>query len=221
MNSMQTPPVTGATQAAAAAMAKAVSDVRHASPSSKPPTTTAPQIGPRRVGFGLPCSRCRTYYAADLVACPVCKSSERISAKAAKPVSTSAPEAGAAPDARLLEEEREKFLREFKAQIYNSHLQINASASFRCNVEANHPEGFEPASVCQACYQRSQERVDILEAALHMDLQEAAQIVYDAVWADPSDSNKTYENAAHALLQAIRQRAGVPALLGKHQPLAH
>lgn len=220
MNSIQTPPVTGATQPATAALARAVSDVKHAPRNGKPSTPVA-QIGPKRVGFGLPCSHCRTYYAADLASCPVCKSAERISPRAAKPVSTTVPDAGTAPDARLLEEEREKFLREFKAQIYNSHLQINASASFRCNVEANHPEGFEPASVCQGCYQRLQERVDVMEAALHMNLQEAAQIVYDAVWADPSDSNKTYENAAHALLQAIRQRAGVTAVLGTHQPLAH
>jgi hypothetical protein len=52
--------------------------------------------------------------------------------------------------------------------------------------------------------------VDVLEAALRMDLKEAAQIVYDAVWADPSDPNKTYENAASALLSELRKRSGVP-----------
>ena len=30
-------------------------------------------------GYGLPCAKCRTYYAADLTSCPVCKSSERVS----------------------------------------------------------------------------------------------------------------------------------------------
>ena len=42
-----------------------------------------------------------------------------------------------------------------------------------------------------------------------MDLKEAAQIIYDAVWADPSDPNKTYQNAAGALLAELRKRAGM------------
>jgi len=54
-----------------------------------------------------------------------------------------------------------------------------------------------------------QERVDVLEAALHIDLKEAAQIVYQAVWANPSDPTKTYQNAAHALLTELRKRSGV------------
>ena len=47
-----------------------------------------------------------------------------------------------------------------------------------------------------------------------MDLQEAAKIVYEAVWADTSDPGKTYENAAEALLTEIRRRAGLPSVLG-------
>jgi hypothetical protein len=220
MNSTPTPPVTGTTRPAATTIVKAASEVQYASrPQNQ--VKAQPQISPKRAGFGLPCSHCRTYYAADLTTCPVCKSSERVSPKAVKPLPTHVPEPGAAPDAALLEQERERFLREFKAQVYTSHMQINASASFRCNVEAHHPEGFEPAAVCQGCYTRLQERVDVMEAALHIDLQEAAQIVYDAVWADPSDSNKTYENAAQALLQALRQRAGVATVLGSLQPLPH
>jgi hypothetical protein len=199
-------------------MVKASADVRHATRTAQASIPQA-QISPKRTGFGLPCSHCRTYYAADLTTCPVCKSTERVSPKAVKPLPTHAPESGAAPDDVLLEQERERFLREFKAQVYSSHMQINASASFRCNVEVNHPEGFEPAAVCQGCYGRLQERLDVMEAALHIDLKEAAQIVYDAVWADPSDSNKTYENAAQALLQALRQRAGVASVLGSLQPL--
>jgi hypothetical protein len=31
--------------------------------------------------YGLPCARCKAYYAAELTACPVCKSTERVSAK--------------------------------------------------------------------------------------------------------------------------------------------
>ena len=60
--------------------------------------------------------------------------------------------------------------------------------------------GTAGADICKACYDRLQERVDCIEAALHIDLKEAAQIIYDAVWADPSDPNKTYQNAANAML---------------------
>ena len=47
---------------------------------------------------------------------------------------------------------------------------------------------------------RLQQRVDLLEAALHMDLIEATRVVYEAVWSDPSDPSKTYQNAAGAVL---------------------
>ena len=174
---------------------------------------------PKRVGYGLPCANCRTYYAADLSTCPICQSKERVSP------STSATTAGQvfeqAPDPGVLEAERERFLREFKAQVYASHMQINATAAFRCGIEENHPDGGEPASVCRACYDRMQERVDAMEAALHIDLKEAAKIVFEAVWADPSDSSKTYLNAAQALLSELRRRAGIANVLGPLQPLAH
>jgi hypothetical protein len=54
-----------------------------------------------------------------------------------------------------------------------------------------------------------------------MDLKEAAQIIYDAVWADPSDPGKTYQNAANALLTELRKRAGIATLLGPFQSLTH
>lgn len=173
-------------------------------------------VGPRRAGYGLPCSNCRTYYPADSPACPVCKSSQRVSATAAGAAS---PAEEHFPDTATLEEEREKFLREFKAQIYASHTQINAAASFRCGIEENHPDGFEPAAVCEPCYQRLQQRADVMEAALHMEVKEAAQIVYNAVWADSSDSSKTYQNAAQALLNELRRRAGISTVMGPNQPL--
>ena len=53
-----------------------------------------------------------------------------------------------------------------------------------------------------------------------MDIKEASQIIYDAVWADPSDPSKTYTNAANALLTELRKRAGISTLLGPFQPLA-
>ena len=112
------------------------------------------------------------------------------------------------PDRAVLERERERFLREFKAQL-STQMAGQASAFWRCIRDENHQDRFASAAVCQECYEHLQQRVDVLEAALHMDLKEAAQIVYDAVWADPSDSSRTYENAAHALLSELRKRSGV------------
>ena len=176
--------------------------------------------GLKSVGYGLPCAKCKTYYTADLASCPVCKASERVS-----PTATTLPLAPAlaeqAPDDAALEEERERFLRDFKSQVYASHTQINTAASFRCTLEQNHGEAFESASVCKECYDKLQERVDVMEAALHIDLKEAAQLIYDAVWSDPSDPTKTYQNAAQAILGELRKRAGISAVLGPMQPLTH
>jgi hypothetical protein len=174
---------------------------------------------PKVVGYGLPCARCKTYFAADLIACPVCKNTERVSATAVQvpaiPVS-----AEELPDPQLLEEERERFLREFQTQVYASQLQINATTTQSCSKEENHKGSVEPATVCQGCYDRLQEHVDILEAVLHMDTKEASQVIYDAVWADPSDPSKTYLNAAQALLGELRRRSGITQVFGPLQPLA-
>jgi hypothetical protein len=66
-----------------------------------------------------------------------------------------------------------------------------------------------------------QQRIDQLEAALLMDPKEAASIVYEAVWADPSDPSQTYANAANALLTEMRSRAGVRVIVSPLQRLAH
>jgi hypothetical protein len=177
-------------------------------------------MGPRRIGYGLPCMKCKTYYAADLSKCPVCKNEERVSPIVDAAVSSSAslPEiALPVPDEAVLEEERERFLREFNA----SRGQNEPAMTLNCSVQGNHHGDFEPAAVCQACYVRLQERVDQLEAALHIDLVEATRVVYEAVWADPSDSTKTYQNAASAIMTELRKRAGIANVLGKLQPLAH
>jgi hypothetical protein len=185
----------------------------------------AMQLGPRRSGYGLPCAKCKTYYAADLSACPVCKTEERVlptaGAVTASLGDVREPSVGPVPDEAALEAERERFLREFKSQAYASDTQINAMESFRCSLDENHQGASEPAAVCQSCYTRLQERVDLLEAALHMDMKEATQVVYEAVWADPSDPGKTYQNAAQAVLTELRKRAGISAVLGRLQPLAH
>ena len=187
------------------------------------------ELGPRRIGYGLPCVKCKTYYAADLSMCPVCKSEERVSpiVDASASSTPSVPETALpAPDDAALEEERERFLREFKSQSYATQVQIDpgqidSEKSVDCSIEGNHQGGFESADVCQSCYMRLQQRVDLLEAALHMDMIEATRVVYEAVWADPSDPSKTYQNAASAVLTELRKRAGISVVLGPFQPLAH
>ena len=178
------------------------------------------QLGPRRSGYGLPCAKCKTYYGADLSACPVCKSGERVSptilAVDASVAEVAEPYAATVPDEAALEEERERFLREFKSKAPPLDVE-----SFKCSLEQNHSGELEPAAVCEECYIRLQGRVDLLEAALHMDLKEATQVIYDAVWSDPSDPSKTYHNAARAILGELRKRAGVLAVLGPLQPLPH
>jgi len=145
---------------------------------------------------------------ADLSVCPICKCGERIS-PTTLPAWAGLQNAQPLPDAGELEleEEREPFPKEFKSQLFSACRQINAS--FRCRLEQNHQGGHEPAAICRPCYDNLQERVDLMEAALHMDLKEAAQIVYDAVWSDPSDPRKTYQNAAQALLSELCQRSGI------------
>ncbi len=87
-----------------------------------------------------------------------------------------------------------------------------------CNRVENHANSPEPANICQGCYDHLQERVDVLEAAMHMDIREATQIVYDAVWSDPSDPSKTYQNAAQALLLELRRRSAITQVFGQLQP---
>jgi hypothetical protein len=217
MNSAQ------ATQTAKANGSQAVQAVLQPGSEMRSPQTRDANATPapvvRSVGYGLPCAKCKTYYKADLTVCPVCKASERVS-----PVATTLPLAPVlseqTPDDAALEAEREKFLKEFKSQVYASHTQINAAASFRCSLESKHGEEFQEASVCKDCYDQVHQRLDVIEAALHMDVKEAAQLIYDAVWADPSDPTKTYLNAAHAILGELRNRAGISAVLGPLQPLA-
>jgi hypothetical protein len=179
-------------------------------------TPAAAPLATKQYGYGLPCSKCKTYYGADLTACPVCKNPQRVSA--VEPLTNVAP-AEQLPDPEQLEQERERFLREFNAQVIASPLPAeSATPAAHCNREENHATSPESASICQSCFDQLQERVDVLEAAMHMDLREAAQIVYDAVWSDPSDPNKTYQNAAQALLMELRRRSAITQIFGQLQP---
>jgi hypothetical protein len=172
-------------------------------------------------GYGLPCSKCHLYYPADLDTCPTCSHKERVSPNVASAAPKSqAAAAEPAPDVAAVEQEREAFLAEFKSQLFAAHAEV-ASAPVACALGEHNGPGAESASICRPCYDRLQERVDVFEAALHIDLKEAAQIVYDAVWADPSDPSKTYTNAAGALLGELRKRSGVSPLVGPFQPLGN
>jgi hypothetical protein len=211
---------TAGTGAAVRAALKAPSEVRRSTAPARISTenTPAPELKP--AGYGLPCAKCKTYYLASLSACPVCKSTERVSPIAIVS-GANRPPAESQTDGVVLDEERERFLREFKAKLYAAHMQINPSAQLRCTFADERSGTHEGATVCKGCYDQVQTRLDHCEAALHMDVKEAAQVIYDAVWADTSDSNKTYLNAARALLGALRKRAGIKTILGPHQPLPH
>ena len=175
--------------------------------------------GGRRACYGLPCANCHTYYDAEQSVCPVCKSNQRVSAT--ETPASAVPAADPLPNIDDLEEERERFLKEFRSELFSANMQINAAASFRCSLEENHAGSAEPAAICKGCYDHLQEKADQMEAAMHIDVKEAAQIVYDAVWADPSDPAKTYQNAASALLTEIRKRAGINIVLTTLQPYQH
>jgi hypothetical protein len=204
MGSLNSPKDLGRGQAAAAAPTRQVDHFREGS------------IGPKPTGYGLPCVHCKTYYAADIPACPVCQGRQRVSAT--EPLTTVAP-AEQLPDPKQLEEERERFLQEFKSQVVAAPLPPDSpTPAMHCDRHEKHMNSPAPATICQSCYDELQERVDVLEAAMHMDIHEAAQVVYDAVWADTSDPSKTYQNAAQALLIELRRRSAIMQVFGQLHP---
>src|SRR5207245_4912736 len=88
-----------------------------------------------------------------------------------------------------------------------------------CILDENHNPPPEFASSCLSCYDRLREKLARTEAALLIDLREAAQIVYEAVWADssPTEPSRTYQSAAQALLNELCERAGIVPLPGAKQ----
>src|SRR5882762_4829623 len=210
---------TGSTGAAARAALKPTSDLRRTAMPARTLGEKTPVPGLKPAGYGLPCAKCKTYYLASLRSCPICKCAERVSPTASD--SANRPVVESQPDGAVLDEERERFLREFKAKLYAAHMQINPSAQLRCTFSDERGGAHEGPTVCKDCYHQLQTQFDHCESALHMEVKEAAQVIYDAVWADTSDSNKTYLNAAQALLGVLRQRAGIKTIVGRHQPLPH
>ncbi len=190
----------------------------------------------RPARFGLPCANCKAYYASDLSACPICKCAERVPAEEAEAESANRlkkPPAGVLQGAlgcfnnldstpgckrpmRLAlhcDEDGERFLWESKMLLYAHTEEINAGPTSPCILDENHNPQSECASICLSCYDGLREKLARTEAALLIDLHEAAQIVYEAVWADPSptDPSRTYHSAAQALLNELWQRAGIAA----------
>ena len=176
---------------------------------------------PRKAtGYGLPCLKCHLYYPADLEACPTCKSNQRVQAAVPRIAPKAEPAAEPVPDTAVVEQEREEFLRQFKLQLLAAQAEVPHAAASACKLQehdAGEPGG---AEICRGCYERLQEQRDVLEAALNIDQKEAAQIIYDAVWADTSDPNKTYPNAASALLTELRKRAGMSAVADLSEPFS-
>lgn len=215
-NAPRTQPAGTAQSAPHAALGKDAA-VRRLSNSSAP---ASPESSRKPAGYGLPCSKCRLYYPADLDICPTCQHNERVSPAVPKVTPKVAqPSTEVAPDTSAIEQEREEFLKQFKSQLMEAHTEVVNASGTVCQV-GEHRDAAAPAEVCKACYERLQERLDVCEAALHIDLKEAAQIIYDAVWADPSDPSKTYQNAANAMLTELRKRAGMNSVMGPFQPLS-
>lgn len=203
---------------------KSVNPAALSSPEQHKPHGAAPEIASvlekKSIGYGLPCSRCHAYYPADMHVCPICKSPDRVSPT--EPVAHSMISAAAKPvTGAPLDDDRARLLKELKSQAFASHTQINTAATFSCVLEHQHSGATEPAAVCHSCYSEARQQADRMEAALHIDAKEAAKIVYEAVWADTSDPNSTYLNAAKSLLSEMQKRAGIGLLLGANQPLAH
>jgi|SRR5208282_770574 len=219
------------TTAARQAQEKSANPAALSTPERRTPPGSAPEASSaaekKTIGYGLPCSRCHAYYPADMHSCPICKSPDRV--PPSEPVAHSTASAAPQPASQLTAgaqtniniDDRERFLKELKSQAFALHTQVNAAATSRCVLQHQHSGAAEPAAVCHSCYAEVRQQADRLEAALHMDAKEAAKIVYDAVWADTSDPNRTYLNAATALLSELRKRAGIGLLLGSNQPLAH
>ncbi len=174
----------------------------------------------RHSGYGLPCAKCHLYYPADLECCPTCHTKERVSPEiTAATTRNGLPEP--VPDPAVVERQREEFLQAFKSGALISAAEVTPAEPSNCTLGERHRKETQEAEICRECYDRLQERLDICEASLRIDLKEAAQIVYDAVWSDPSDPGKTYENAASALLKELHKRAGLSTVIGPFQPRPH
>src|ERR1700722_18468262 len=86
------------------------------------------QRDPKGTGYGLPCVKCKTYFTADLSACPVCKTEDLISPASVMYNNTSSrPSEPVAPEREnvALKEERDRFLRKFWTKALNVNGQVD------------------------------------------------------------------------------------------------
>ena len=179
-------------------------------------------------GYGLPCANCKAYYASDLPSCPICKCAERVPATWAvlkspkmlekssggvlqRSFMNSSPTPACSQRRQVAvdgDKEAQRFRWESKLLPCADTEEINAGASLSCILDENHNTQRESASVCLS-YDQLREKLARTEAALAMDLRQAARVIYEAVWAGPSpmEASRTYQNAAEALLDELRHRA--------------
>ena len=152
---------------ASAAILSQDSGVRRMDPSSAPSPA-----GERKLsGYGLPCAKCHLYYPADIDICPTCHHPHRVSPTAPKIQPKTAQTAAATiPDVAKVEHEREEFLRQFKSQLLEAQAGVGNASDSLCKIGAQHPGDPAHAEICKICYERLQERVDVCEGALHLDL---------------------------------------------------
>jgi hypothetical protein len=188
----------------------------------------------RPTRFGLPCANCKAYYDSDLAACPICKCAERVLAEQEKSVKETIARRAPRPlgcfvdvDATRpcqpqmqlalhCDEDGERFLLESRLLLCAHADDIDAGRCSLCILDENHNTHSECASICSSCYERLREKLSRTEAALLIDLREAAQILCRAVWADssPTKPSRTYQSAAQALLNELCHRAGIARLPG-------
>src|SRR5262249_19103848 len=191
---------------------------------------------PGAVQLGLPCASCKAYYASDLPACPICKCAERVLHETTEAKSENIPQKpsmgvldgahgsfinldstlGCKQPVQLAlhcDEDGERFRLESRLLLCAHTKEIDAGHTSRCILDENHNTQSEHVSICVSCYNRLHEKLALMEAALLIDLREAALIVYEGVWADPSpaDPSRAYQSAAQALLNELCQRAGIAA----------
>src|SRR3979411_2208085 len=124
-----------------------------ATPERRVPQGSAPGVHSEKkaIGYSMPCARCHAYYPADMHACPICKSPDRVSPT--EPVIHSMASSVPQPaTGTQIDDERERFLKELKSQAFASHTQINAEATVRGVLENQHTGATEPAAACHSCY---------------------------------------------------------------------
>src|ERR1700758_4352357 len=110
-----------------------------------PGTRNTPKPSPvdqKPAGYGLPCAKCKTYYLANLSACPICKSTERVSPVVVVPQRKRAE----ATQDRPSDDMQQNILRDLKSQL--SAESQTSPAKARCRFAGDEPT-HKSATVCK------------------------------------------------------------------------